>query len=157
MIDTKDIIFPSAGINIHAVLEKYPDAVYVGQAPLRTKFGFADSAGEIFYTATPDVSKGHSNYFGFFVRDDDAYVTDASHVESLRFTFVKQPDGRYIYARYQHDFRSFGDGCFVDGGAWIESNIEAGIYEMWGRTSLNDGCEKLQVKILNGKFVVDAR
>lgn len=152
MIDTKDIIFPSVGINIHAVLEKYPDAIYVGQAPLRTKFGFSDSAGEIFYTTTPDVTKGHSNYFGFFTRDGNAYVTDASHVESLRFTFVKQPDGQYIYARYQHDFRSFGDGCFVDGGSWIEAKSEPDVYEMWGRTSLDDGYEMFQAKILNGKF-----
>jgi len=153
MIDAKDIIFPSVGINIHAVKEKYPDAVYVGQAPLKTKFGFSDSAGEIFYTATPDVSKGHSNYFGFFTRDGSVVVTDASHVESLRFSFVKQPDGRYIYARYRHDFRSFGDGCLVDGGSWIESYDEDSTYCMCGRTSVNPGYEMFQAKIIDGKFV----
>jgi hypothetical protein len=151
MIDTKDIIFPSVGINIHVVREFYSDSVYVGQAPLKTKSGFSDSCAEIFYTANPDTAKGHKNYFGFFVRDHHPYVTDASHVESLRFIFVKQPDSRYIYARFQHDFRSFGDGCFVDGGSWLQQSD--GSFAMWGRTSIPPEYESFEAKIVAGKFV----
>lgn len=161
MINVNDIILSPVGIAVDGVLSNYPDSIYVGQAPLKTKSGFADSCADIFYTANPDTSKGHKTYFGVFIRnivnpktfskESSVFITDASHVESLRFNFVKLPNGKYIYSRYQHDFRQFDNGCFVDGGSWLQQ--PDGSFAMWGRTSIPSEYESFEAKIVSGKFV----
>lgn len=147
------IKFENLGIDIDKVLEMYPDSVYVGQAPLKTKVGFSDFAADIFYTSNPDTTKGHKNYFAVYRYLYQTVITDASHVTDLIFNVVELQDGTLIYPRFQHDFRSLGD-IFVDGGSWIQQ--ADGMWMMWGRVGYiqqSDIKSRFNVKIVDGKFI----
>lgn len=70
----------------------------------------------VFYDANPDTSKGHKNYFGFFVGSDNAlWVTDASWAEGLQ-VFGGLHNDTFHYSNHGHDFNKFTDELFIDGG-----------------------------------------
>lgn len=129
--------FENLGFNVDTILSMNPGAWYVGQFPLRTVFAgsgdtFTDFAVDVFYNPSPDVSKGHSNYFAYFSSGGKVYVTNAGHVEDLLLVVYTDKNGNYIYSRYQHDFRGF-DGNYIDGGWW--SKQSNGKFMMNGRLS----------------------
>jgi hypothetical protein len=49
-------------------------------------------------------------------------ITNADVVESLEFGMI-EVDGKYYYSQSHHDYKSFADGEFIDGGrAYIRSS-----------------------------------
>lgn len=127
MIDKLKPYFTPLGIDVQAVLEKYPDSMYVGQFPHAGKdrsgeLVFFDRAVDVFYNPKPDIESGHTNYFTVYVRDGHAYISDASYVTDILLSGIVDDDGDIMYARYQHDFRYTKDQKYgVDGGGWIKS------------------------------------
>lgn len=112
MIDTRQSI---AGFDIAKVEKRY-SAIFIGDFPVKLKSGGWGDAGAVFYQPNPDVSKGHSHYFGLVLSPDLAYwIYDAAFIEGKEFIGVKQADGSYVWSRFRHDFREVEDG-FIDGG-----------------------------------------
>ena len=130
--------FTPTRIRVGEVRKRYPTAKYVGQFPLQARDGnFTDFHADVFYEPNPKTELGHSNYFAVYVRDDRAYITNAKHVETLMLSVFEDRDGNYIYARFQHDFRSFktaDDNIGIDGGWWMPVADGEGMYCMIGRT-----------------------
>ena len=146
--------FPKLGVVRDSVFENHPTARYVGQFPLRTSGdypSFTDWAADFYYVPDPDVSKGHSNYFAVYVRDEKVYITNGKHVEKLVCTVCIMHDGSYLYPRFQHDFRSVGD-FFVDGGSWVQSNDFPGYVTMWGRRGGDNIPQSFSMTIKDGEF-----
>jgi hypothetical protein len=77
----------------------------------------------VFYTNNPDTEKGHKHYYGYFVQGDKLFVTDASFVNGLKISGGVGVDGQFYYSTTRHDYRTFGDGLFVDGGqSYLRTN-----------------------------------
>jgi hypothetical protein len=72
---------------------------------------------DVFYQPNPDLSKGHSHYFGLFLnkRDGRPYITDAKFAFSETIVGILTDNGEVIVSRYRHDFVQKG-GHFIDGG-----------------------------------------
>jgi len=98
----------------------------------------SDVPVDVFYRETPHPEFGN-RYFGLFwdnVRDH-LMITNADIVESLEFGMI-EVDGKYYYSRSHHDYKSFADGEFIDGGRqYIRSNAGA-----------------IAMHIKNGKFYI---
>jgi hypothetical protein len=72
----------------------------------------------VFYQPNPDVSKGHSHYFGLFTRHLDPthlYITNAASIVGAKFPAVRLSNGVVITSRYVHDYVEIG-GAMLDGG-----------------------------------------
>jgi len=74
-----------------------------------------DTPVDVFYVANPDRSKGHTNYFGMYVRNNSSYIIDASSAFSVPITGILTNDGEVIVSRYRHDYVE-KDGYMIDGG-----------------------------------------
>lgn len=130
----------SLRINKDEVLKRHPGCWHVGQFPLRDGMGtFTDWPADVYYNPTPDTSLGHGHYFAVYVRDEQAFVSGPAHIEQLIFRVYEDGDD-YIYSRFQHDFRHFGDApedggreFFTDGGAWLPDQEYPESFSMWGR------------------------
>lgn len=97
-------------------IEEMKDATYMGHWCIKQHFGgWAESPVDVFYVANPDTSKGHTNYFGMFYRDERLYITEASSAFSEPITGVLASDGEVIVSRYRHDFQQ-RKGVMIDGG-----------------------------------------
>ena len=98
----------------------------------------SDVPVDVFYRETPHPEFGN-RYFGLFwdnVRDH-LMITNADIVESLEFGMI-EVDGKYYYSQSHHDYKSFADGEFIDGGRqYIRSNAGA-----------------ITMHIKNGKFFI---
>ena len=104
-------------------------AIHVAQvAPLMKSGKFGDFAVDVFYTPTPDKSKGHEHYFMLFVRNKKIYISSATFIEKMMFTGIYDSDDNILFPRFQHDFRYTKDEKnFVDGSWW---NCESIPYHM---------------------------
>lgn len=147
--------FTNLGISVDAVIKKFPTSRYVGQFPLKARGGdMTDFAADVFYEPNPDVELGHSNYFAVYRTADGAFITNASHVETLILLVYADSDGDFIYARYQHDFRPFDDN-YVDGGAWLDVPGAPGMKSMMGRLLGNVEPEsQFSVVVKDGEFCI---
>ena len=148
--------FTKLGIDVNFALQKYPEATYVGQFPLKVKsktddHRYTDWPADVFYVALPDVEKGHSNYFALYVQDGSAYITDAQYVEKMLLTVYTDQNGDYIYSRYGHDYRTFGD-YMCDGGWWIEIPEKPGFVTMRGRCGGPSFPRSKAVIVKDGEF-----
>lgn len=99
-------------------LEEHYSGTYVGAFCTRKPSGnWNDIPVDVFYQSNPDVSKGHSHYFGVFRQDGHVYVTNAISVTEQPMMGVVADDGEIVVSRYRHDYRVSGDGSvFIDGG-----------------------------------------
>lgn len=100
---------------IEKICQKY-NAKYMGYwCTKRAWDHWNESPVDVFYVADPDRSKGHSNYFGMFIRNGEVYITNAESAFSETMDGVVNKDGEVIISRYRHDYRA-GDTCDIDGG-----------------------------------------
>ena len=106
--------FKKAGIQ---KIEENYGAKYMGYwCTKRPSGGWNESPVDVFYVPNPDTSKGHTHYFGMFVRDDEnVYITEASTAFSDPISGIPTPDGEVIVSRYRHDYVE-KDGRMIDGG-----------------------------------------
>ncbi len=105
-------------ISIEQVEKKY-GAKYIGDFCLRNSDGaWADEPCAIFYQPTPNVSLGHTHYFGLFERNDTLYITKGDSAFSEPITGIVGSDGEVLYSRFRHDFRTLrsDSSTFIDGG-----------------------------------------
>lgn len=119
------------------VIELYEDKdnvtiKYICTTDLRA----SDVPVDIFYRETPHPEFGN-RYFGLYydhVRNH-TMITNADIVESLEFGMI-EVDGKYYYSQSHHDYKSFADGEFIDGGrAYVRTN-----------------CPTVNMRITDGKF-----
>ena len=100
---------------IRKIEEKY-GAKYMGYWCTKSPSGnWNESPVDVFYVENPDTSKGHTNYFGMFVRDESVYITEASTAFSEPIAGIPTDDGEVIVSRYRHDYVTRGDRM-IDGG-----------------------------------------
>ena len=109
--------------SIRKIEEKY-GARYMGYwATKNSRGGWNDSPVDVFYQPNPDTSKGHTHYFGMFIKTDpysgegsgSVYITEASSAFSDVIAGIPTDDGEVIVSRYRHDYVE-KDGRMIDGG-----------------------------------------
>lgn len=144
--------FTNLGIRVDAVLAKMPTSIYVGQFPLQNKSGqLTDFAADVFYEPNPRIDLGHSHYFSIYSTVGGVFITGANHVENLMLT-VYETDNDYIYARYQHDYRNFGQNS-IDGGWWANVSDSSNMKAMCGRFLGDFGSvTKFSAQVKDGEF-----
>ena len=103
-----------------------------------------DTPVDVFYVAEPDRSKGHTNYFGMYVRYNSSHIIDASSAFSAPITGILTNDGEVIVSRYRHDY-VVKDGYIIDGGR---------DYLKWSSNSL---LRFVNVSIKDGEFVLEVQ
>lgn len=101
---------------IRTIEEKY-QARYLGFWCIKDAQGrWSDTPVEVFYQSEPDLSQGHSHYFGMFVnRDQQVMITDARSAFSEPMTGILLKTGEVLVSRYTHDYR-VQEGHSIDGG-----------------------------------------
>lgn len=117
------------GLNIPKVEEKY-NAKYIGDFSINNK----DTPTAVFYVENPDISKGHSNYFGLFgilsnpldLIDKpkggykyDFYICNAIGILDKTYPANKLPNGELLMSLYPHDYKTKeyeGIEYMIDGG-----------------------------------------
>ena len=127
-----------------AVIEKQYGAKYMGYWAIRLESGWSDTPVDVFYQPNPDVSKGHSHYFGMFrTFEGQVMITNAESAFSEPITGLLTDDGEVIVSRYRHDYITKGP-YMIDGG------------RDYLRTSGNTADGKLvKVTVENGEFVFE--
>lgn len=108
----------TTGINI-AKAEQHYDAHYVADLCVKLPSGnvWSEDAVSVFWVEKP-AKPEYSNYFGLFIRDGRAIITNAlTAVDGVIFRGVKGDNGEIIFSRYRHDYRKTADGtAMADGG-----------------------------------------
>jgi hypothetical protein len=97
----------------------------------------SDVPVDVFYRETPHPEFGN-RYFGLYYDNVRGHtmITNADIVESLEFGMI-DVDGKYYYSASHHDYKSFADGEFIDGGrAYVRTN-----------------CPTVMMRVINGKFI----
>ncbi len=104
-------------IDIEKAEKKY-GAKYIGDFCLKTKHGgWSEEPAAVFYQPTPDVSLGHTHYFGLFERGGIMYITKGDSAFEEPIVGIVGVDGEVVYSRYRHDFRALKSlDQFIDGG-----------------------------------------
>lgn len=107
--------------DIDNIEERY-NAKYMGfWCTKRPSGGWNDTPVDVFYVENPDTSKGHSNYFGMFVKSpilDEAgtvYITNAESAFSEPMDGLLSASGVVYVSRYRHNYIAVDEG-FIDGG-----------------------------------------
>jgi hypothetical protein len=127
------------------IIEHNYHAKYVGEFCLRNRDNsWSESPVAVFYQPDPDVSKGHTHYFGIFKRSDGvALITNASSAAEVDIQGIQYGD-EIIYSRFRHDCRSDSTGSvFVDGGR---------DYLRWGGDM--DHAKVVTLRIIDGELKV---
>lgn len=128
-----------------ATIEKEYNAKYMGfWCTRRPSGGWNEQPVDVFYVANPDRSKGHTNYFGLFVRDNASYIVDASSAFDAPITGILTNDGEVIVSRYRHDYVE-KNGYIIDGGR---------DYLKCGGNSLTTF---VNVSVVDGEFVFEVQ
>lgn len=128
---TKGFHFSENGLK---TVQDHYGGTYVGYFCTKRPDGsWNETPVDVFYQPNPDVSKGHSHYFGVFRRDSGMYITNAISVTEQPMLGVIANDGEVLVSRYRHDYRRSNDGSvFIDGGrdytkyGWADSSGNAG-------------------------------
>ena len=114
---------PEVGYHFRAKdLEKISDqygAQYLGyfQKPAGDgRGGYMETPIDVWYQPFPDLSKGHSHYFGMYEQSGKVWITDASSCFDEPITGMMCDDGgEVIISRYRHDYVC-KKGAMIDGG-----------------------------------------
>lgn len=119
--------------------EKY-GAKYMGYWCTRhPRGGWNERPVDVFYVPNPDTSLGHSHYFGMFIQDGTAYITNAESAFSEPITGAVCSDGEVIVSRYCHDYIE-RKGAMIDGGRdYTRSNK----------------CKLVRVNVIGSEFTFD--
>ncbi len=88
-----------------------------------------DKLGQVYFELkkleNPDISKGHSNYFGLFMNiisiDPIEYgplsITNGLSAVEEPFIAIQADNGEYVISSYLHDYRvSSDESVMIDGG-----------------------------------------
>jgi len=95
---------------------------------------------DVFYQPNPDLSQGHSHYFGIFtVPGQGVLITDAASAFSEPITGLLTEDGEVIVSRYRHD-------CVQKGPYMIDGGRD------YLRTSGNADSALVKITVVNGEF-----
>ena len=124
-----------------ADIAKHYGAKYMGPWSILQKSGWTIDPVDVFYQPNPDVSKGHSHYFGMFrTFEGQVMITKAESAFSEPITGLLTDDGEVIVSRYRHDYVTKGP-YMIDGG------------RDYLRTSGNTADGKLvKVTVVDGEF-----
>ena len=127
-----------------AIIAKQYGAQYMGYWTIKRESGWSDQPVDVFYQPNPDVSKGHSHYFGMFrTLEGKVMITDAASAFSEPMTGLLTEDGEVIVSRYRHD-------CVIKGPYMIDGGRD------YLRTSGNNADGKLvEVTVVNGAFELE--
>jgi hypothetical protein len=99
-----------------AKIEKGYGAKYMGYWTTKRPSGqWNDTPVDVFYQPNPDLSKGHSHYFGMYHNGLNVMITDAASAFSEPIVGILTDDGEVIVSRYRHDCVEKGD-YMIDGG-----------------------------------------
>ena len=99
-----------------AKIEKGYGAKYMGYWTTKRPSGqWNDTPVDVFYQPNPDLSKGHSHYFGMYRDGLKAMICNAETAFSDPITGILTDDGEVIVSRYRRDFVLKGN-YFIDGG-----------------------------------------
>ena len=97
-------------------IEDFYGAMYMGYWTIKEANGnWSNSPVDVFYQPNPDVSKGHSHYFGMYRDGLKAMICNAESAFSEPITGILTEDGEVIVSRYRHDC-VFKEGYMIDGG-----------------------------------------
>lgn len=104
-------------INIPVVEKRYGGKFMGDFVTKRPDGSWNEIPVAVFYQPNPDLSQGHTHYFGIFVQNGDVYITNASSITDELFTGIVSDEGEVIFSRYRHDYTTSTDGSvFIDGG-----------------------------------------
>ena len=126
---------------LNIIEEKYK-AKYMGYWAIKRNGGnWSEMPVDVFYQPNPDLSKGHSHYFGIFtVPGQGVMITNAESAFSEPITGLLTEDGEVLVSRYRHDYVEKGP-YMIDGG------------RDYLRTSGNNADGKLvKVTVVDGEF-----
>ena len=123
-----------------AKIEKHYGAEYMGYWTIQeTNGNWSNSPVDVFYQPNPDVSKGHSNYFGMFHDYRKVMICNAESAFSESITGILTDDGEVIVSRYRHD-------CVIKEDYMIDGGRD------YTRSS---GGKFVNVTVKNGEFVLE--
>jgi hypothetical protein len=127
-LDKKPYWLNEEGIGI--IEEKY-NAKFMGSWAIKRSDGiWTEEPVDVFYVENPDTSKGHTNYFGIFVKQGEAYITEASTAFSEPIIGRVTRNGEVLVSRFRHDFQS-KDGVMIDGGRdYVRSSLDGQAVEI---------------------------
>lgn len=109
-----------------AIVEKNYGATYMGAWAVKTKDGgWSEQPVEVFYQPNPDISKGHTNYFGLFTEGGHLLITNAESAFSEPIIGVVTKDGEVLVSRYRHDMQTQGDDMIDGGRDYLRCNANA--------------------------------
>ena len=127
-----------------AIIAKQYGAQYMGYWTIKRGLNWSDQPVDVFYQPNPDVSKGHSHYFGMFrTFEGQVMITNAESAFSEPITGLLTDDGEVIVSRCRHDYVTKGP-YMIDGG------------RNYLRTSGSNSDGKLvRVTVVNSEFVFE--
>lgn len=104
-------------IKIPAIEEHY-GGKFIGDFCTKAPGGYWNEIPvAVFYQPNPDVSQGHTHYFGIFVQNGHLHITNAISVAEEPIAGIASDEGEVIFSRYRHDYTTSTDGSvFIDGG-----------------------------------------
>lgn len=123
-------------------IEGHYSAKYLGYWCIKLRSGaWSDMPVDVFYQANPDVSLGHSHYFGLYIdqRTGGLMICDAKSAFSEPIVGVVDNDVVYV-SRYRHDYIKTPNGYVIDGG------------RDYTRTSMSKDINVVHVYNSNGEF-----
>lgn len=99
-----------------AKIEEHYQAKYMGYwCTKHPRGGWNDQPVDVFYVNNPDITKGHTNYFGMFHDERGVMITNAESAFSEPMTGILCSDGEVIVSRYRHDC-VVKENAMIDGG-----------------------------------------
>lgn len=112
---------------IKAAEDKY-GAKYMGYWCTKSPGGYWNGRPvDVFYQPDPDVSKGHTHYFGLLIQGGILYITNAASAFEEPITGIICEDGEVIVSRYRHNCVE-KDGRMIDGGRdYVRSSLHASV------------------------------
>jgi hypothetical protein len=100
------------------IIENHYGAKYLGYWTVKwsENLGWSSFPVDVFYQPNPDVSKGHTHYFGMHISErGDLMISNAESAFSEPITGILTDDDEVIVSRYRHDF-VVKEGYMIDGG-----------------------------------------
>lgn len=130
-----------------AECERVYKAKYVADLSIQNRNGnWTDRPVAVFYQQSPNFELGHNYYFGLYITEGNVFITSAMSAAEHEWFGVQAPDGEIIFSRWNHDFRTSGDGTvFTDGGP---------IYGRYGGEGIENGGKTINLKIVDGEFQI---
>jgi len=116
-------LFDTAKVEAHYTEKDGVEVRYV----CTTDLNASDVPVDVYYRETPHPEFGN-RYFGLYYDTirDHMMITNADIVETLDFGMI-EVDGQWKYSKSHHDYKSFGEAGFIDGGRLYcrsSSNVE---------------------------------